>query len=72
MKECSGKAGDLKKEERNKFMSSCLKGQDDKKADKAPKRTAQQTKMGDCNKEAKEKDLKKDERKKFMKECLSK
>ena len=36
-------------------------------ADKAP--TAQQTKMGTCNKEAGDK--KGDERKAFMKECLS-
>lgn len=32
--------------------------------------TAQQTKMADCNKQAKEKDLKGEERKKFMSECL--
>jgi len=36
--------------------------------DKAP--TAQQNKMGMCNKEAGEKALKGDERKKFMSECL--
>ncbi|MDD5328755.1 MAG: PsiF family protein [Sulfuricella sp.] len=35
---------------------------------KAP--TAQQTKMGACNKEAGEKALKGDERKKFMSDCL--
>lgn len=38
-------------------------------APKAP--TAQQTKMGTCNKEAGDKQLKGDERKKFMSECLS-
>ncbi len=38
-------------------------------AAKAP--TAQQTKMTDCNAEAKTKDLKGDERKAFMKQCLS-
>lgn len=36
--------------------------------EKAP--TAQQSKMGACNKEAGEKALKGDERKKFMSECL--
>lgn len=33
--------------------------------------TPQQSKMADCNKEAKDKDLKGDERKAFMKSCLS-
>ena len=43
-----------------------------KKSDKAAKKkTPQQTKMGDCNKEAKEKSLKGKDRKAFMKECLS-
>ena len=36
----------------------------------APAMTKQQSKMGDCNKDAKEKDLKGDERKKFMSACL--
>jgi hypothetical protein len=72
MKDCSEKAGDLKKEERNKFMSSCLKKSSaGKTSAKAAKKTPQHTKMGDCNKEAKEKSLKGGERKPFMKECLS-
>lgn len=33
--------------------------------------TPQQSKMSNCNKEAKEKDLKGDDRKAFMKSCLS-
>jgi hypothetical protein len=33
-------------------------------------KTKQQTKMADCNKEAKDKDLKGEERKKFMSSCL--
>ena len=37
----------------------------------APAMTKQQTRMGDCNKDAKEKNLKGDERKKFMSSCLS-
>lgn len=73
MKDCAAKAGDRKGDDRNKFMSSCLKGGDaGMKSDTATKKPAQQTRMGDCNKEAKEKNLKADERKKFMKECLSK
>lgn len=72
MKDCAGKAGDRKGDDRNKFMSSCLKGQSAEKKPDATTKTAQQTKMGDCNKEAKEKTLKGDDRKKFMKECLSK
>ena len=36
----------------------------------APAMTKQQTKMVDCNKDAKEKALKGDERKKFMSSCL--
>ena len=39
------------------------------KDEKAP--TAQQTRMADCNKEAKAKDMKGDERKAFMSSCLS-
>ena len=38
-------------------------------AAKAP--TSQQSKMGTCNKEAREQALKGDERKQFMRECLS-
>jgi len=39
------------------------------KDEKAP--TAQQTRMAECNKEAKDKDMKGDARKAFMKGCLS-
>jgi hypothetical protein len=55
---------------------SVAQAQDKKPADKvaAPaaekKLTAQQNKMGDCSKEAKEKKLAGDERKKFMSSCL--
>ena len=58
------------------FCVSVAQAQDKKPAEKpaAPaaekKMTAQQSKMGDCNKEAKEKKLAGDERKKFMSECL--
>ena len=58
------------------FCVSVAQAQDKKTADKpaAPvaekKASAQQSKMGDCNKEAKEKKLAGDERKKFMSSCL--
>jgi hypothetical protein len=58
------------------FCVSVAQAQDKKPADTpaAPaaekKMRAQQSKMGDCNKEAKEKKLAGDERKKFMSNCL--
>jgi hypothetical protein len=58
------------------FCVSLAQAQDKKPADKAAapaaekKMSAQQSKMGDCNKEAKEKKLAGDERKKFMSSCL--
>jgi len=58
------------------FCVSVAQAQDKKPAEKpaAPaaekKMSAQQSKMGDCNKEAKEKKLAGDERKKFMSGCL--
>jgi len=58
------------------FCVSVAQAQEKKPADKsAPpaaekKMGAQQSKMGDCNKEAKEKKLSGDERKKFMSGCL--
>lgn len=68
MKECAAQAGDRKGEERSKFMSRCLKGEDMTAA--AEKKTGQQERMKACNKEAGDKKLKGDERKKFMSECL--
>lgn len=68
MKECTAKAGDRKGEERKKFMSACLKGED--MAGASEKKTAQQERMKACNKQAGDKKLKGDERKKFMSECL--
>ena len=68
MKECNAKAGDRKLEgdERKKYMSSCLKGEETA----SPKQAAQQEKMKTCNKQAGDKKLKGDDRKKFMSECL--
>ena len=62
MKTCNQKATGMKGDERKAFMSKCLKGEDDTKAN------PQQDKMKDCNKQAAGK--KGDERKKFMSECL--
>ena len=69
MRDCNAKAGDKKGGERNKFMSSCLKGEAAGGA--SEKQKAQQQKMRDCNKQAGDKKLKGDERKKFMSTCLS-
>jgi hypothetical protein len=65
MKDCNGKASDKKGDERKKFMSSCLKGEE---AGPSDKQKAQQNKMKDCNKQAEGK--KGDDRKKFMSGCL--
>ncbi len=62
MKVCNEKAVGKKGEERKKFMSSCLKGEEEKAGN------SQQQKMKDCNEKAAGK--KGEERKKFMSECL--
>ena len=64
MKNCNEKASSqaLKGDERQQFMSRCLKGED--------KTTAQQQKMSACNKQATARQLKGDDRKKFMSDCL--
>jgi len=59
---CNQQAGELKGDERKKFMSSCLKK--DSAAD------TQQGKMKHCNEAASGK--KGDERKAFMSQCLKK
>ena len=68
MKSCNETAGDRKGDDRKKFMSSCLKGQDPQAS---AKQKAQQDRMKDCNKQASAKSMKGDERKKFMSSCLS-
>jgi uncharacterized membrane protein YukC len=67
MKDCNAKAGDKKGDERQKFMSACLKG-----GASAPSaaQKAQQDRMKACNKQASDKKLKGDERKKFISTCL--
>jgi hypothetical protein len=70
MKACNEKAGTKKLagEERKKFMSTCLKGED---SAPSAKQKAQQDKMTACNKQAGDKKLAGEERKKFMSTCLS-
>ena len=67
MKDCNGKASDKKGDDRKKFMSSCLKGEE---AGASDKQKAQQNKMKGCNKQAGDKKMKGDERKSFMSSCL--
>ena len=68
MKDCNAKAGDKKGDERQKFMSACLKGGGGSAPTAAQK--AQQDRMKACNKQASDKKLKGDERQKFMSTCL--
>jgi hypothetical protein len=71
MKSCNAQASkkDLKGDERQAFMSECLKA-DSAKGKGKGQVTAQQQKMRTCNAEAAKKKLKGDERKAFMSECL--
>jgi uncharacterized protein HemX len=64
MKSCNAQASkkELKGDERQAFMSECLKGD---------KLTAQQEKMKTCNAQANRKELKGDRRREFMSDCLS-
>jgi len=65
MQQCNASAKDKKfkdNEERQAFMSACLKGQQP---------MTQQEKMTACNKEASAKNMKGDDRKAFMSKCLS-
>ncbi|MFY9317617.1 MAG: PsiF family protein [Burkholderiales bacterium] len=65
MADCNKKAEGKKGDDRQKFMSGCLKGE---QAGPSGKQKAQQQKMADCNKKAEGK--KGDERQKFMSSCL--
>ena len=69
MKDCNEQAGAKKMEgdARKGFMTSCLKGETDKKGEKM---TEQQSRMKACNKQASDQKMKGDDRKKFMKDCL--
>jgi hypothetical protein len=76
MATCSQEAKGLKGEEREKFLSKCLKANgastSTKPQDKggASHLAGQQNRMKACNAEAREKDLHGDERKAFMSRCL--
>mgnify|MGYP000732865784 CR=1 FL=1 len=67
MKDCNGKAEGKSGDDRKKFMSSCLKGEDGKKEPSAAQKK-QQDRMKDCNAKAEGKAG--DDRKKFMSSCL--
>ena len=75
MAACAKEAKGLKGEEREKFMSRCLKGP---AADARPVKEArhdasghaQQNRMKSCNEQAGRKELKGDERRAFMSACL--
>ena len=65
MADCNKRAEGKKGDERQNFMSGCLKGEE---AGPSDKQKAQQQRMADCNKKAEGK--KGDERQKFMSSCL--
>jgi len=78
---CSHDSKGLKGEERNKFMSECLKAHDSAGKPRMSETTAvkearnegghsQQNRMKSCNEEAGRKDLRGDERRAFMSACL--
>jgi len=71
MKSCNAQASkkEMKGDERQAFMSKCLKADSAKKDGK--ELTAQQQKMKTCNAQANKKDLKGDQRREFMSDCLS-
>ena len=62
MKACNEKGKGKSGDDRSKFMSACLSGEE-------PAKMTQQEKMGYCNKQAAGKSG--DDRKKFMSACLS-
>lgn len=75
MKSCNAEAKEkaLMGDERQKFMSNCLKKSPvaaTPAAAEAPAKSSQQDKMKDCNATATTKQLKGDQRKAFMSECL--
>jgi hypothetical protein len=67
MRSCNAQAGkeDLKGDERQAFMSECLKAENGER-----KLTAQQERMKTCNAQAGKRELKGDERQAFMSRCL--
>jgi|SRR3954469_24460970 hypothetical protein len=69
MKQCNERAADKKGDERQKFMSACLKG-GGSAAQPTKAQKAQQDRMKACNKQASDKKLKGEDRQKFMSGCL--
>lgn len=73
---CAHESKGLKGEERNKFMSECLKGHEAKAHETKEARNdgehheSQQGKMKACNDEARTRNLHGDERRAFMSACL--
>ena len=72
---CSHESKGLKAEERNKFMSECLKGHGAKDTPATTREARhepheQQNRMKTCNEEAGKKSLHEDERRQFMSSCL--
>jgi len=67
MATCNAKAEGKSGDDRKKFMSSCLKGEDEKKGPTEAQKK-QQDRMKECNAKAEGKSG--DERKKFMSSCL--
>jgi hypothetical protein len=74
---CAHESKGLKGEERQKFMSECLKGHEHEKPTAAREvrhaadhHEGQQGRMKTCNDEARKKDLHGDERRAFMSSCL--
>ena len=67
MKSCNAQASgkQLKGDDRQAFMSRCLKGEGEEE-----QRTAQQDKMITCNREASDKHLNGDQRRAYMSDCL--
>lgn len=67
MKSCNAEASgkQLKGDDRQAFMSQCLKGEGEGK-----QLTAQQEKMVTCNRQASDKHLKGDDRRAYMSDCL--
>ena len=74
MAACSAEAKSLKGEERQQFMSRCLKSDAAKpvRQARADDGHGQQGRMKSCNEEAGKKALKGDERRAFMSACLKK
>lgn len=68
MRDCNAKAEGKAGDDRKKFMSGCLKGQDASGAGPSAAQKKQQDRMKDCNIKAEGKSG--DDRKKFMSTCL--